>query len=207
MARVNNLTDFLTDVATAIKTKKGSSTSIPAANFDTEILALPSQGMYQTKSITINSNGTTVVRPDQNYDAIEELTVTVSIPVVSLQTKSYTFNTNQTIELLPDTGYSGFSSVNMTINVPAGATIYSSVSAMNSATGVLEDSLAVVYGTDYVGTYRYDNSSWTEIGGPSSGQQTMDNLNTTMNTSDQYEGYGGTENQILSVMNDILGTS
>ena len=37
MARVNNLSNFLTDVASAIKTKKGSETAIPAANFDTEI--------------------------------------------------------------------------------------------------------------------------------------------------------------------------
>ena len=37
MARTNNLTNFLTDVASAIKTKKGSSTPIPASDFDTEI--------------------------------------------------------------------------------------------------------------------------------------------------------------------------
>ena len=34
MARVNNLSNFLTDVASAIKTKKGSETAIPAADFD-----------------------------------------------------------------------------------------------------------------------------------------------------------------------------
>ena len=41
MARINNLTNFLTDVAAAIKTKKGDNTPIPAANFDTEIINLP----------------------------------------------------------------------------------------------------------------------------------------------------------------------
>ena len=44
MARTNNLTNFLTDVATAIKTKKGDNTPIPASNFDTEIENLPSGG-------------------------------------------------------------------------------------------------------------------------------------------------------------------
>lgn len=44
VARINNLTNFLTDVATAIKTKKGDSTPIPASNFDTEINNLPSGG-------------------------------------------------------------------------------------------------------------------------------------------------------------------
>ena len=37
MARTNNLTNFLTDVATAIKTKTGDSSLIPASQFDTKI--------------------------------------------------------------------------------------------------------------------------------------------------------------------------
>ena len=37
MARTNNLTNFLTDVANAIKTKTGDSTPIPASQFDTKI--------------------------------------------------------------------------------------------------------------------------------------------------------------------------
>lgn len=44
MARTDNLNNYLTDVATAIKTKKGDSTPINAANFDTEIANLPSGG-------------------------------------------------------------------------------------------------------------------------------------------------------------------
>lgn len=42
MARIDNLTNFLTDVASAIKTKKGDNTPIQASNFDTEITNLPS---------------------------------------------------------------------------------------------------------------------------------------------------------------------
>lgn len=42
MARIDTLTNFLTDVAAVIKAKKGDSTPIPAANFDTEITNLPS---------------------------------------------------------------------------------------------------------------------------------------------------------------------
>lgn len=51
MARTNNLTNFLTDVASAIKTKKGDSTPIPASNFDTEITNLPSGGGYDWSKI------------------------------------------------------------------------------------------------------------------------------------------------------------
>lgn len=42
MARTDTLGNFLTDVASAIKTKKGSQTAIQASNFDTEIINLPS---------------------------------------------------------------------------------------------------------------------------------------------------------------------
>lgn len=115
MARINNLTNFLTDVATAIKNKKGSETPIPAADFDTEITNLPSQGVYQTKTTTITQNGTTTITPDTGYDAIEQLDVIVNVP---LQSKTYTFTQNATTTIVPDQGYAGFSQVGLEINVP-----------------------------------------------------------------------------------------
>lgn len=48
MARTNNLTDFLTDVADAIREKKGTSETIQASDFDTEIENLPSGGDVTT---------------------------------------------------------------------------------------------------------------------------------------------------------------
>jgi hypothetical protein len=44
MARTDTLSNYLTDVASAIKTKKGDNTPILASNFDTEITNLPSGG-------------------------------------------------------------------------------------------------------------------------------------------------------------------
>lgn len=41
MARTNNLNNYLTDIATAIKNKKGSQATINAEDFDTEITNLP----------------------------------------------------------------------------------------------------------------------------------------------------------------------
>lgn len=51
MARVDNLENFLTDVASAIKEKKGDNTPIPASNFDTEISEIPS-GKYAPRYIS-----------------------------------------------------------------------------------------------------------------------------------------------------------
>lgn len=51
MARIDTLPHFLTDVADAIRTKKGTSETITASNFDTEITNLPS-GSTQPKSLS-----------------------------------------------------------------------------------------------------------------------------------------------------------
>lgn len=120
MARVNNLSNFLTDVANAIKTKKGSETAIPATNFDTEILALPSQGTYEQRVLNISANGTQTITPSSGFDAIDELELTVAVPEKQLQSKTYNFTQNTTIQLLPDSGYDGFDVVTLNIEVPGG---------------------------------------------------------------------------------------
>lgn len=121
MARTNNLSNFLTDVAGAIREKKGSEATIPAANFDTEIRNLPSQGTYQHKTIPITQNGIQTFIPDSGYDAIDEVTINTAVPEKQLQTKSYTFQQNATLELTPDSGYDGFNQVNLNIQVSGGS--------------------------------------------------------------------------------------
>lgn len=79
MARTNNLPDFLSDIANAIRTKSGNVGEIQANQFDNAILNLPAQGNYQTKTVNINDNGVYVVHPDENYDGINELTITTNV--------------------------------------------------------------------------------------------------------------------------------
>ena len=45
MADISNLSNFLEDVADAIRTKKETTEKIPAANFDTEIRSIPTSGI------------------------------------------------------------------------------------------------------------------------------------------------------------------
>ena len=55
MARTNTLGNFLTDVADAIREKKGTTGTIPASNFDTEIASIETGGgPTVTKGIIIN---------------------------------------------------------------------------------------------------------------------------------------------------------
>lgn len=114
MARIDTLSNFLTDVSSAIKQKTGSSSPIPASSFDTEILSITTGGTYQTKSQSITTNGNYVIAPDTGYDAIEQLNLSVAIP---LQQKTYTFTQNTTTTIIPEQGYAGFSQVNLEIDV------------------------------------------------------------------------------------------
>lgn len=159
MARTDTLNNFLTDVAGAIKEKKGSSTSIPAANFDTEIRNLPSQGTYEEKSVTITQNGTQNVVPDSGYDALSRVSITTAVPEKQLQTKSVTIQNNGTSILNPDTGYDGFSQVTLDVSVSGGGGSgdvkkFPSQQAMQADPSPTLGDLAIVY----------DNSvsNWTQ---------------------------------------------
>lgn len=120
MARTNNLTNFLNDVATAIKTKLGDNTPIPASQFDTKIGEIETGGTYQSKTINVTTNGSQTVTPDTGYDALSSVLINVQVPIPSLQTKNYEFTQNTHIVLSPEQGYDGFSSIDLTINVPTG---------------------------------------------------------------------------------------
>lgn len=79
MARTNNLTNFLTDVANAIKEKKGDNSPIPAGDFDTEIAAIETGGDYQEKSISITTNGNYTLLPDTGYDAMTQVSISAAV--------------------------------------------------------------------------------------------------------------------------------
>ena len=80
MARIDNLTNFLTDVADSIRSKTGKSETIAAEDFDTEIESISGGANLQTKSVTITENGTTSITPDTGYDGLDEVEVITDVP-------------------------------------------------------------------------------------------------------------------------------
>lgn len=82
MARTDNLTNFLTDVANAIRAKKGTSSPILAANFDTEILTIIS-----------------VLEGDNLLDLLE---VNAEFNSYEGSEASVTFNNNNTLTVTAD---------------------------------------------------------------------------------------------------------
>ena len=67
MARTDTLTNYLTDVASAIKTKKGDSTPILASDFDTEIANLPSGGSSHDWSAIGYSGEPDIIKDGYDY--------------------------------------------------------------------------------------------------------------------------------------------
>ena len=175
MARTNNLTNFLNDVATAIKQKTGNSTPIPASDFDTEILRIETVGTYQTKQLTVTTNGNYVVTPDTGYDAISDINISVSVSPI-LQNKTITQNGSYTADqnydglgtvivnvpgstinnqdktitqngsYTADQGYTGLGTV--TVNVPSGSgdvKLFDTVEHMQADSTAQEGDLAIIY--------------------------------------------------------------
>lgn len=76
MSKSNNLTDFLTDVAGAIRTKKGypSTQKINPQNFSSEIASIVSSPKLQSKTVNPASYKQ-VVKPSSGYDGLSQVTV------------------------------------------------------------------------------------------------------------------------------------
>lgn len=78
MAKNNNLTDFLTGVADAIRRKRGITGKINPQNFEEEIFGIPTEKPEQEKNITITKNGTTIILPD-NGKTLSKITIIVNV--------------------------------------------------------------------------------------------------------------------------------
>ena len=98
MAKNDNLTDFLTDVADAIRAKKGTMGPINPQNFSAEIAAIETGKPInnQTKSVSIKKNGRTDVVADEQYTGLDKVVVYVDVEdeenaKVSVPTKAVNF--------------------------------------------------------------------------------------------------------------------
>lgn len=87
MAKTDNLTDFLTGVAGAIRTKKGTTAKINPQDFESEIGSINTAKPEQTKTLTVTENGTQTVKPDTGK-VLSGVTVTTNVPATPTEEKT-----------------------------------------------------------------------------------------------------------------------
>ena len=137
MARIDTLINFLTDVAAAIKAKKGDDTAIPAANFDTEIANLPSGGGDNTTLISLIDRTATSFEIPEGTTRIGVYAfaycsslASITIPDSVTSIDSYAFEdctnlteidflTHNAVPTLADTSAFDNTSANLVIKVPS----------------------------------------------------------------------------------------
>lgn len=107
MARTDNLSNFLSDVAESIKEKKGINAKIPANKFDEEIASIVggSEPKLQSKEFR-PQNKAQRITPDTGYDGLSD----VLVYGMSLQNKEVTPKTTEQ-QIKCDTGYDALNTV------------------------------------------------------------------------------------------------
>lgn len=125
MAKNNNLTDFLTDVADAIRAKKGTSGKINPQDFANEIASIQTGSSdvvkNQHKSVEIESNGSQSVYYDAGYTGLSSVSITTNVQP-KLEEKTETITTNGTKTITPSTDKDGLSKVTIVVDVPTDET-------------------------------------------------------------------------------------
>jgi hypothetical protein len=125
MSKSNNLTDFLTDVANAIREKKGVSGEINPQNFSEEIKSIKSDPVLVPLSRTYHSNMKETIERFDGTDGFSSVTIEVDVeaggdaPSLNIQSKTVTIEENKsTEEIIPDVGYDYMSKVVVTTDIP-----------------------------------------------------------------------------------------
>ena len=97
MTRIDNLTNFLTDVATAIKNKTGKTDAITPSNFDTEIASIQSGGGDTTQedgliegTITSYSNNRVTSVREYTFSSYSTLTKIDLPKVIEIKRNGFT---------------------------------------------------------------------------------------------------------------------
>lgn len=113
MAKTDNLTDFLTGVAGAIRTKKGTTALINPQDFESEIGSIDTAKPEQNKTLTVTENGIQTVKPDTGK-VLSNVTVITNVPATPTEEKTVDLAMASGNQVLTPTAGKNFSKVTIT---------------------------------------------------------------------------------------------
>lgn len=88
-----------------------------------------------------------------------------------------------------------------------GVALYSSVAAMEADTTQAEGTYGVVADTNFEGVYKYTNGDWIAVGDPIEALQAFNELGNVLGSEEEYEGLGGTEEEIEGILEEVINGS
>lgn len=116
MSKVDNLTDYLTDLGNTIRAKKSKTDVINPQDFSDEISSIDTAKPEQAKIVTYTTNGTFAVTPDEGY-TLAGVRTTVNVPGKEEEEKTASYTDNGTYTISPSTGKT-ISKATVTVDVP-----------------------------------------------------------------------------------------
>lgn len=140
---------------------------------------------------TVNENGTYVYEPNEGYDGLEEVRVTVSVPEPVFESLTRTITANGTYNYKPSSGKDGFDEANITVNVPSSQPNLQTKQVTVTQNG----SSVIIADTGYEGLEEVDLT----VNVPSSGSIQVKQFYTPEDISDYlgYVDFDGVANKII----------
>lgn len=92
------LTDKLTAIADAIRARTGESGTMTLGEMPGKIAAISGGSLQESKAVTITSNGTTNVTPDDGYDGMQSVAVTVNVAEEAALPVAYSNSTGKDVK-------------------------------------------------------------------------------------------------------------
>lgn len=150
---------------------------------------------------TMPNNGALNITPSTSSQSIPEGYTsggTVAAVTAAIDSNIVAENIREGVEIL---GVEG------TVHEGAqGVVLYSTIAEMEEDTSQDEGTYGVVAGTNFEGVYKYVNSSWEQVGDPVEALVAFNGLAEVLgDSSEEYEGLGGTEEEITEILEDVIG--
>lgn len=118
-----------------------------------------------------------------------------------LETKLNRILQEKTEKIIPENFRAGIQLFDIIGSAP---TIFNTKEEMEYTLNLPDRTFAIVYNTSFEGLFRFINGAWIEYGVPSDGVLAMNALNEVMRTNEEYEGLGGTEEEVETVLDTIM---